>query len=156
MRNMLLIAKREYLEQIRGRAFRFSTIALPLLFAVVAGVQLRTWATRPATDKHIVIAGRTTRRWPTQFATQLLDDKDAQLRCGCRRSGHAASSALSLQQQVQAKAIDGCSCRSSTPIRRTPTATYTSLSPAISSTDGGLQRRTESRRCERAADRARA
>jgi len=31
MRNMLLVARREYLEQIRGRAFIFSTVLLPLL-----------------------------------------------------------------------------------------------------------------------------
>ena len=31
MRNMLLIAKREYLEQIRGRAFRISTVMVPLV-----------------------------------------------------------------------------------------------------------------------------
>jgi ABC-2 type transport system permease protein len=35
MRNTFLIAKREYLEQIRGRAFRLSTIGLPALFAVI-------------------------------------------------------------------------------------------------------------------------
>ena len=35
MRNILLIAKREYLEQIRGRAFKFSTVALPLLVAAL-------------------------------------------------------------------------------------------------------------------------
>ena len=29
MRNILLIAKREFLEQIRGRAFKISTVALP-------------------------------------------------------------------------------------------------------------------------------
>jgi ABC-type multidrug transport system ATPase subunit len=33
MRNILLIAKREYLEQVRGRAFRLTTILVPLLFA---------------------------------------------------------------------------------------------------------------------------
>ncbi len=38
MRNLLLIAKREYLEQVRGRAFRVSTIGLPALFAVIASV----------------------------------------------------------------------------------------------------------------------
>jgi ABC-2 type transport system permease protein len=38
LRNMLLIARREYLEQIRGRAFRMSTIGLPVLFAVILGV----------------------------------------------------------------------------------------------------------------------
>ena len=35
-RNVLLIARREYLEQIRGRAFLFSTVLLPLL--IVGGM----------------------------------------------------------------------------------------------------------------------
>ena len=35
MRNILLIAKREYLEQIRGRAFKFSTVLLPLLIVAL-------------------------------------------------------------------------------------------------------------------------
>ncbi len=38
MRNALLIAKREYLEQIRGKAFKMSTIGLPALFAVIVAV----------------------------------------------------------------------------------------------------------------------
>jgi ABC-2 type transport system permease protein len=38
MRKALLIAKREYLEQIRGKAFKMSTIGLPLLFAVIVGI----------------------------------------------------------------------------------------------------------------------
>jgi ABC-2 type transport system permease protein len=38
VRNTLLIARREYLEQIKGRAFRLSTIGLPLLFAAIVGV----------------------------------------------------------------------------------------------------------------------
>jgi ABC-2 type transport system permease protein len=38
MRNTLLIARREYLEQIRGRAFRISTIGLPVLFAIIVAI----------------------------------------------------------------------------------------------------------------------
>ena len=38
MRNMLLIAKREYLEQIRGRAFRLSTVLVPVLLVFLLGV----------------------------------------------------------------------------------------------------------------------
>ena len=37
MRNILLIAKREYLEQIRGRAFLFSTILVPSLIVALLG-----------------------------------------------------------------------------------------------------------------------
>ncbi len=38
MHNMLLIAKREFLEQIRGKAFKLTTIGLPALFAVIMGI----------------------------------------------------------------------------------------------------------------------
>ncbi len=38
MRNFLLVARREYMEQIRGRAFLLTTILLPALFACVIGV----------------------------------------------------------------------------------------------------------------------
>ncbi len=42
MRNMLLIAKREYLEQVRGRAFRLSTIGVPLLFAALIAISFKS------------------------------------------------------------------------------------------------------------------
>ena len=35
MRNVILVAKREYLEQIKGRAFRLTTILLPAVFAII-------------------------------------------------------------------------------------------------------------------------
>ena len=35
MRNMWLVAKREFLEQIRGKAFKTTTFGLPVLFAVI-------------------------------------------------------------------------------------------------------------------------
>jgi ABC-2 type transport system permease protein len=38
MRNVFLIARREYLEQIRGRAFRLSTVGLPVLFAGIVAI----------------------------------------------------------------------------------------------------------------------
>ncbi len=42
MRNMLLIARREYVEQIRGRAFRFSTVLVPVLCLFLLGVSAIT------------------------------------------------------------------------------------------------------------------
>ena len=55
MRNLLLVARREYLEQIRGRAFKVTTILVPALFAVVIFIMIM--ASRGATGgKHIVIA----------------------------------------------------------------------------------------------------
>ena len=56
MRNILLIARREYLEQIRGRAFRISTIGLPALFAVIVGIMLLCQPRPQAASKHMVIA----------------------------------------------------------------------------------------------------
>ena len=38
MREALLIAKREYLERIRSKAFRISTVLIPLVFAAIFGM----------------------------------------------------------------------------------------------------------------------
>lgn len=55
MRNLLLIAKREYLEQVRGKAFRLSTILIPVLFVVIMGVVVLA-GKNTAVGKHIAIA----------------------------------------------------------------------------------------------------
>jgi len=55
MRNMLLIAKREYLEQIRGRSFRISTVLVPVILIGLLSVSAFT-GHRMGTGKHIVIA----------------------------------------------------------------------------------------------------
>ena len=55
MRNMLLIAKREYLEQIRGRAFRLSTILVPVLILFLLGISAAT-GRKLAAHRHIAIA----------------------------------------------------------------------------------------------------
>jgi len=67
MRNMLLIARREYLEQIRGRAFRLSTIGFAGGVRGGAGgcVRFEPRPGRPSTSGHWP---RTTRRWETTFA----------------------------------------------------------------------------------------
>ena len=38
MREALLVARREYLERIRSKAFRISTVLIPLFFAIIFGV----------------------------------------------------------------------------------------------------------------------
>ena len=38
MREALLVAKREYLERIRSKAFRISTVLIPLVFAAIFGM----------------------------------------------------------------------------------------------------------------------
>ncbi|HEX8811998.1 MAG TPA: ABC transporter permease, partial [Terracidiphilus sp.] len=55
MRNILLVAKREYLEQVRGRAFRVSTILVPVVFAVIIAVAVFAGKTS-GVGKHVLVA----------------------------------------------------------------------------------------------------
>jgi ABC-2 type transport system permease protein len=55
MRNMLLIARREYIEQIGSRGFRMSTLGLPVLFAAILFIAYS--ANRgTGSHKHYIIA----------------------------------------------------------------------------------------------------
>jgi len=75
MRNMLLIARREYLEKIRGRAFRLSTLIVPLLLVFLLGVSAFTGRIM-GTGKHVVVLADS----PTLahgIRDNLLDDKRA-------------------------------------------------------------------------------
>jgi ABC-2 type transport system permease protein len=56
MRNMWLVARREFLEQIRGKAFRISTFGLPVLFAIIVGVIYGASAGAGGTSRRLVIA----------------------------------------------------------------------------------------------------
>jgi ABC-2 type transport system permease protein len=78
MRNIFLVAKREYLEQIRGRAFRVSTILVPLLFAVVIGV---AWFSGRGSGvgKHVIIAAPS-RSLAEAIRSEIVNDKDAKTR----------------------------------------------------------------------------
>ena len=75
MRNMLLVARREYLEQIRGRAFRISTLLVPLLFVFLLGVSAFT-GRKMGSGKHIAVAADNAALAADIRAT-LLDDKQA-------------------------------------------------------------------------------
>jgi ABC-2 type transport system permease protein len=55
MHNALLIARREYLERIRSKAFRISTVLIPLIFGGIFGIAVFS-ATHMGGDAHIVIA----------------------------------------------------------------------------------------------------
>ncbi len=74
-RNMLLIAKREYVEQIRGRAFRFSTILVPALVLFLLGITAIT-GRKMGKSKHIVVACDST-ELAADIRSNLVDDKRA-------------------------------------------------------------------------------
>ncbi len=75
MRNMLLVARREYLEQIRGRAFRFSTVLVPALVIALLGVSAFT-GRKMGAGRHIVVAADNA-ALASDIRSSLLDDKKA-------------------------------------------------------------------------------
>jgi ABC-2 type transport system permease protein len=135
MRNILLIARREYMEQIRGRAFKISTVALPLLIAALLGFS--HYMDRKAnTGRHIAIVAEDA-TLANEVREQMLDDKDAQYTVDVTAPANAEER-VKWQEKVRAKAIDGVlDIDSSDPGKIS--ATYTSLSVADVSENGGLQ-----------------
>ena len=75
MSNMLLIARREYLEQIRGRAFKISTIALPLLIAALLAFSYYMDHKAKEGRRFAIVADDAF--LANQVRQQMLDDKDA-------------------------------------------------------------------------------
>src|ERR1700691_6269998 len=55
MREALLIARREYLERIRSKAFRISTVLIPVFFSLIFGVGTLSGKLSGAGARHIVV-----------------------------------------------------------------------------------------------------
>ena len=124
MRNMLLIARREYMEQIRGRAFRMSTIGLPLLFAVILGVAY--FASRGmGSHRHYVIAAGDP-ALAKSVRAQLLAQKGSTPRVDIVDAS-ASGTRDELTQLVRKKAVSGV-LFITTRDGRLPTAEYYSSS----------------------------
>ncbi len=124
MHNMLLIAKREYLEQIRGRAFRLSTIGLPALFAVIIGVGYVASLGLGA-NKHLAIMADDA-KLADAIRTQILSDKEGTSNVDVVAPA-TPNSRAELIRQVQTKAIDGV-LSVETEAGGLPKATYASQS----------------------------
>lgn len=131
MRNLLLVARREYLEQIRGRAFKVTTILVPLLFGVIIFIMIM--AGRGATSgKHIVIASND---------TGLANEVQAQLEKNNQAHSQievlapvAQTDRPALVQRVRSGSIDGFLWIDALP-GKTPTAVYASQSAGDFITD---------------------
>jgi ABC-2 type transport system permease protein len=101
---MLLVAKREYLEQIRGRAFRFSTVLVPVLVIGLLGVS--SFAGRKmGTGKHIAIASDNA-ALAASVRANLLADKRARYSVDVV-SPVTDEDRASLLASVRSKSIDG-------------------------------------------------
>jgi ABC-2 type transport system permease protein len=124
MHNILLIAKREYLEKIRGRAFKLSTVLLPLLMGALLSGSYFTSRSGGST-KHIVIAANNS-ALADAVRHQLERDKDSRFNIEVVAPINEEVEAA-LQKDIQNKGIDGLLVLDTTS-SATPKATYTSKS----------------------------
>ena len=124
MRNVLLIARREYLEQVRGRAFRMTTIGLPAVFALIVGVGYLS-SRGLGSHRHMAIAA-TDPALAKEIRNQLVGDKDAKARVDVIAPATPRERAA-LVSLVRAGAIDGL-LWVDTSAHKAPTAAYTSES----------------------------
>jgi hypothetical protein len=120
--NMLLIAKREYLEQIRGRAFKMSTIGLPAVFALIVGIAYLS-SLGIGANKHLAI-GATDAALANQIRARVLSDNDNKATVDVIAPAGPADRAQ-LIDKVKSKSLDGLLWIES-PAGALPTATYTS------------------------------
>src|ERR1019366_6118001 len=135
MRNTMLIAKREYLEQVRGRAFRMTTVGVPLVFALIVGVGYLSSLNLGA-GKHLAVAA-TDPLMANEVKAQLLGDKDAKTKVDVLAPA-TASDRSALVGQVRSKAIEGFLWIDTTA-GQGPKATYTSQSSGAFITGGRLK-----------------
>ena len=121
MRNLLLVAKREYLEQIRGRAFRLSTIGLPALFALIVGIAYLA-SLGLGSGKHLVIAANDA-MLADAVRSELRSEKDGAVNVDVAPAG--SSLQAQLIRELQQRKIDGVLSIETSPAG-VPKATYTS------------------------------
>ncbi len=126
MRNMLLIARREYLEQIRGRAFRISTILVPALILFLIGVSSFT-GRKLSGGRHIAIAADNA-SLATDIRNDLLADKGAQYTVDTI-APFTPQDRANLEAEIENKSLDGLLTIENSA-SDTPKVTYESQSSA--------------------------
>jgi ABC-2 type transport system permease protein len=134
MRNIWLVAKREYLEQVRGRAFKMTTFGVPAIFAAVIGIGYLSSLGLGA-GKHLAVASDDP-VLANEIKTQLLGDKDAKARVDVVAPASSADRDK-LVNEVRTKQIEGF-LWVETPSGQRPTASYTSQSSGDFVTGGRL------------------
>ena len=95
MHEALLIARREYLERIRSKAFRISTVLIPMAFGVIFGIGALSGKLSGGA-KHIVVASNDPVLAESEraelMAVRNAEDNSKRARiqvvdCGCKGSG---------------------------------------------------------------------
>jgi len=134
MRNIWLVAKREYLEQVGGRAFKMTTFGVPAIFALLIGIGYLS-NLGLGSGRHLAVASNDP-ILANEIKSQLLGDKDAKARVDIV-SPASATDHDTLVSEVRNKQIDGF-LWVETPSGQAPTATYTSQSAGDFITGGRL------------------
>ena len=134
MRNLLLVARREYLEQIRGRAFRITTVLVPALFLVLIGIMILVGRSASG-PKNLVVASND---------AVLAGEVRQQLVAGDQSKSSVEVQApvtpqdrTALVDRVRTGSIDGFLWIDA-PAGQTPKATYESQSSGDFITDAKL------------------
>jgi ABC-2 type transport system permease protein len=120
MTNMFLIARREYMEQIRGRAFKMSTIGLPAVFAVIVGVAYLS-SLGIGDNKHLAIASNDA-SLANGIRSRIVGDKDNKATVDVVAPATAQDRAA-LMERVKGKNLDGLLWIDA-PAGSLPTASY--------------------------------
>jgi ABC-2 type transport system permease protein len=134
MRNIWLVAKREYLEQVRGRAFKMTTFGVPAIFAVLIGVGYLS-NLGLGSGRHLAVVSNDA-VLANEIKSQLLGDKDAKAKVDIVSPASSADHDT-LVSEVRDKKIDGF-LWVETPSGQAPTAAYTSSSSGDFVTGGRL------------------
>ena len=124
MRNVLLVAKREYLEQVRGRAFKMTTFGVPLIFAAILGIAFLS-SRGLGSGKHLAV-GSSDALLASEVKGQLVGDKDTKTKVDVISPATSADRDA-LIDEVKTKKIEGF-LWIETPQGKAPNATYTSQS----------------------------
>jgi ABC-2 type transport system permease protein len=135
MRNILLVARREFREQIRGRAFLLSTILLPVLFACVFGVGYLS-SLSLGSGKHLVVVSDDP-ALAKNIEARLKRKKDSNTAVDIFAPATVADRAR-FDEELKSKSIDGLLDVESSPTG-IPTVTYTSPSAGDFVTGGRLE-----------------
>jgi len=108
MSNIFLIARREYLEQVRGKAFRLTTVLVPVGLMVVLGFTVMMGKSVVG-SKHLVIASNDA-VLASNIRTQMMSDNDGKTASTDQVEALAPAKPedrAALVERVRTKQIDG-------------------------------------------------
>src|SRR5271170_2190431 len=135
MHNIWLIAKREYLEQVRGKAFKITTVLIPAIIVGIFSI-IYIAGKNSGTGKHIVIASSDA-VLAHRVQQQLVSDKDAQMTVEVVAPATDADR-QALTDRVDRKDLDGFLWLQIAAGQSQPTGSYESRSSGDFTTVGRL------------------